>query len=291
MVAPVKIACIQMSIEYGNKAGNLENAEKHIVEACENGANLIVLPEVFNGAQDNTREDAYASAEVIPSGDTSQMMLRLAKERQVFICGSFPESDGVDLFNTSILVGPDGYIGKYRKLHLCGSEPFKLEPGNLGIPVFHTKLGRIALLICLDAYYPETFRIAALQGADIVCVSFNAGDFHEARNRPEGVYTAMPALCQANALSNHIFVVGCNGVGKCGNSVYAGQSVISSQWGMPIVPIAPHDREAILYANVDLSESRRKHFTETDSRLANRRLDVYSSLLGYDPGKYQKQNR
>lgn len=289
MVAPVKIACIQMSVIPGDKDACLAKAEKMILEACANGAELLVLPEVFNGQAEAARADAYRYAETIPGGKTSEMMIRLAKENKVYICGSFYEREGVDLYNTDILAGPDGLVGKYRKLHLCGNEPLKLEPGNMGIPVFRTPLGRIALLVCLDAYYPETFRIAALQGADIVCVSFNAGDFHEERNMPEGWYTAMPVLCQAAALSNHIFVVGCNRVGACGNYVSAGQSVIAGQWGMPVVPMAPHDQETILYAEVDLSDSRRKHFSPTDSRLANRRLDVYSPMLGYETEKYPKQ--
>jgi len=289
MIAPVKIACIQMSAEFGNKDANLKKAEQHILEACENGANLLVLPENFNGSFEHTRQAAYAYAEPIPSGETSRMLIRLAEEKGVYVCGSFVEQDGIKLYNTSILVGPEGYIGKFRKLHLCGPEQYMYEPGDLGIPVFHTKLGRIALLICLDSYNPETFRIATLQGADIICVSYNAGDYHDVWNMPEGVHTAMPWLCLANAMSNHVFVVGCNRVGAYPGYTSAGQSVIASQWGMPVVPIAPHDREAILYAEVDLSEARKVHISDTDSRTKNRRTDVYDAMLGYDPAKYPKQ--
>ena len=78
MVAPVKIACIQMSIEFGDKDANLKKAEGHIAEACKNGANLLVLPENFNGPFEYTRESAYAYAEPIPAGKTSQMMIRIA---------------------------------------------------------------------------------------------------------------------------------------------------------------------------------------------------------------------
>lgn len=261
-----------------------------ILEACENGAELLVLPEIFNvGSVAPNREAAYRVSEPVPEGPTTRMLLSLAAEKQVYICGSIAEADGVDLYNTAVLVGPEGFVGKYRKLHLNGNEYLYYEPGDLGIPVFHTKLGRIAMLICADAYNPETFRIATVQGADIVCVMFHSMDAHDSRKLPEGCHTMVPTLCMAGAVSNHIAVVGCNRVGESNGYVAAGQSVIANHWGAPVAPIAPHDRETILYAGIDLSDSRRKHFSPTTSRLANRRLDVYDTLLGYDPGLYPKQ--
>lgn len=289
MNAPVKIACIQMAPEAIIKDQNLAKAEQMILEACANGANLLVLPELFNiNPTYNNRSEVYTVAESIPTGKTTKLLIRLARENGVYICGSFLEQDGVDLFNTCVLVGPAGFIGKYRKLHLCGTENYYLEPGNLGIPVFHTPIGKIALLICLDAYYPEAFRIAALQGADIVCACFAGDECQASRGLPEGCHTIISALCMANAVSNHIYVVGCNRVGDFHGVLKAGQSVIANHWGAPVVPIAPHDRETILYAEVDLCDSRRKHFSPTDSRLANRRVDVYDSMLGYQKEKYVK---
>lgn len=289
MNAPVKIACIQMHAEYKQKADNLRRAEAFVEEACANGANLLVLPEVFPGTASKCRADAYEQAEPIPEGETTRMMLRLAKAHGVYLCGSFIERDGVDLYNTAILTGPEGLIGKYRKLHLCGAELYYYEPGDLGIPVFHTPLGRIALLICLDAYYPECFRIAAMQGADIVCACFHGQDLHDDWKLPEGVHTQIPTLCMAGALSNHIYVAASNRVGSFGSYTAAGQSVIASPFGAPVVPIAPHDKEAILYAEVDLCDSRRRYITSTNSRLGNRRTDLYDPMLGYDPKRFPKQ--
>ena len=286
--APAKIACIQMDVAQGEVDKNLEKAGALIREACGNGANLLVLPEMFNcGCVFENREQVYAVAEEVPGGKTANYLEKLAREHRVYIAGSLCELDGVDIYNTSILVGPEGYIGKYRKLHPCEDEVYWVEPGDLGIPVFHTPIGRIALLVCLDAYYPECFRIAALQGADIVCVSFNSMDVKKARGLPDPYYTMMPALCMANSLSNHIFVVGCNRTGGVGTVRFAGQSTISDQWGGLVTPMASHDREEILYAEVDLCDSRRKYFHPTNSRLANRRTDVYSADLGYQPEKYR----
>ena len=238
------------------------------------------------GSAFDTRAEAYAVAEAIPDGRTSQFLLKKAREHGVYITGSFVERDGADLYNTAVLAGPDGLVGKFRKLHPCEDEVYWAEPGNLGIPVFHTPIGRIALLICLDAYYPECFRICALQGADIICTMFNAYHVKESRRLPDPYATMAGVLCMANALSNHVFVACCDAVGECNGTRFAGQSMVANQWGAPLAGPASDEEEAIVYADIDLADSRRKYFHPTNSRLANRRIDVYSQDLGYHPEKY-----
>ncbi len=293
-VSPVKIACIQMEIIEGSVDANLKKAEGFIREACENGANLIVLPETFNcGFFMDNREQAFQAAEPVPEGRSTQLLVSLAKKFGVYLCASVLERVGYDVFNTGILAGPDGFIGKYRKLHPCEDEVYFVEPGDLGLPVFHTPIGRIGLCVCLDAYYPEVFRILALQGADIVCCMFNSSDVQKTRGLPEPIHTVIPAICMANACANHIFTVCCDRVGKGRPNIhgnkYAGQSTIISPWGGPISEIASDEEEIILYADVDLCDARRKNYHPTNSRLAVRRTDVYSADLGYDPKKYPRQ--
>ena len=282
MYAPVKIACIQIAPFYRDVAKNLEKAEHYLLEAAENGAGLIVLPEIFNvGSSGQNRGEAYELSEAVPDGETTRFLLRIAKEKKVYICGSILERDGVDLYNTALLVGPDGFIGKYRKMHLTTKEVYYYEKGNLGIPVFHTPIGRIALLICLDSYYPEAFRIAALEGADVVCVPYAAMDLKEKYNFPEGMHTLVPSLCMTASCSNHIYVVGCNRTGNCNGYQSAGQSIITNATGGLSCPIAPYDKEVILYAEVDLSKARDKYNSTASSYFASRRTDVYSADLGY----------
>ena len=291
MTAPVKIACIQIAPSYRDVDANLEKAERYILEACENGANLLVLPEVFNvGSSGACRQQAYELAELIPGGKTTRWMQQLAEENSVYICGSIIEEEGVKLYNTAILVGPDGYIGKFRKLHLSTHENYYYEPGDLGIPVFHTPIGRIAMLICKDTNFPETVRIAALQGADILLVPFAGADLMTACNFPEGMHTMIPASCMYNSYVNHIYIVGCNRTGNCNGYQSAGQSIITNASGGIAAPIAPYDEEVILYAEVDLSESRRKGLKDrTGGRMIDRRTDLYDPMLGYDPKPFNNQ--
>jgi len=286
--SPVKIACLQMQILKHDKDANLKKARQMIDEACAEGADLLILPETFNtGWIFADREEAFAHSEAVPEGRSCQMLLEAAKEKGVYIVATLVENAGVDLYNTAVLVGPEGFIGKYRKLHPCEDEVYWAEPGDLGLPVFHTKIGRIAVLICLDAYYPETSRICAMQGADVICVPSNWGDVKESRQLPDPYWTMGPVLCMANALSNHVIVAGCNCVGQIDNAKFPGQSVIASPWGAPLAGMIPN-RECIVTAEVDLCDSRRKYFHPTNSRLANRRTDVYSADLGYDPKKYRQ---
>ena len=284
--SPARIACVQMDVVQGNVGQNLDTAQRMIEQACQNGANLLVLPEMYNtGCVFDRRSDVFALAEAVPNGRSSRMLENIARKHGIYIVASLVEKEENDLFNTAILVGPDGFVGKYRKLHPCEDEVYWVEPGNLGLPVFHTRIGRIGVIICLDAYYPETFRILAFQGADIVCVPSNWSDGKEIRALPDPYWTMAPVLCMANALSNHIIVAGTNRVGQTGKMKFPGQSIIVGPWGNPIAGPGLM-KEGVIYADVDLCDSRRKYFHPTNSRLANRRIDVYSYDLGYRPEKY-----
>lgn len=278
---PVKIACVQMDIRSRDKDYNLDHASQLIQAACRNNAGLIILPELFStGSYFDNRQDAYSYGESIPEGPTAAMLTELACRHNVYLAASFIERDKSSLYNTAVLAGPGGLVGKYRKLHLCGDEIYWLEPGNLGLPVFQTPIGRISMLICLDGYYPETYRICALQKADIICIPTNWA----CSGLPAPYRTMGPVLSMANALSNHIFVAACTRVGEEPGLQYPGQSIIAGPTGSPVSGPAG-DQEEILYAVCNLSDARKRYLNATNSRLGNRRTDVYGELLGYQPEK------
>lgn len=277
MENPVKVACIQMDIRLKNKSYNLDHASQLICEAHGNDANLVILPELFStGYFFDSRQDVLSYGEPVPGGRTTDTLLQLAKQYSLYLTASFIEQDQYNLYNTAVLVGPDGFIGKYRKLHLCGDEIFWFEPGNLGLPVFHTSIGKISLLICLDGFYPETYRICALQKADIICIPTNWSQV----SLPAPYQTMGPVLTMSNALSNHIFVAACTRVGAEPGLIYPGQSIIAGPTGGPIAGPAGSEEE-ILYAVCNLADTRKRYLNETNSRLGNRRTDVYGEFLGY----------
>jgi hypothetical protein len=106
-------------------------------------------------------------------GPTSEVWLEAARRHGAVVVADIRERSGDALYNSAAIVGPEGFIGTYRKVHLWGAENLFLEPGDLGVPVWKTEFDRMAVAICYDGWFPETYRLAALQGADILCVPTN----------------------------------------------------------------------------------------------------------------------
>ena len=168
----VKLAAVQMEPQLGCKKENVAKSIRRINEAADQGARLITLPELCNtGYMFNSRQEVYDCAEPVPGGYTCGEWEKVARERGVYIVAGITElaEDGVRCYNSAVLIGPDGYIGKHRKLHLWCDDKIFFEPGDLGYQVFETPIGRIGMLICFDMWYFENFRILALKGADVVC--------------------------------------------------------------------------------------------------------------------------
>jgi predicted amidohydrolase len=171
-VSPVRIAVIQYDPQVG-----LEHCERNLDRglalarrAAGEGANLIVLPELANtGYTFNSRAEAYAHAETLQDGPSLKAWADFAKEYQVYLAAGFSERDGLKLYDSAVLFGPEGRLGHYRKAHLWNQEKLWFTPGDLGFPVFETPIGRIGLLICWDIWFPEVPRLMAAQGADIIC--------------------------------------------------------------------------------------------------------------------------
>ena len=128
-----------------------------VKEAAKKGAQVICLQELATGpyfCQVEQRE-WFNLAEPVPSGDSTQLMMSLAKELEVVIVLPLYENDRGDFYNTAVIIDADGtYVGKYRKIHIPQAdnfyEKYYFKPGNTGYPVFQTKFGRIGVYICYD---------------------------------------------------------------------------------------------------------------------------------------------
>ena len=285
--AAVKIACIQMEPEVGKKDHNVSRSVEMIGEAAGNGASLVVLPELCNsGYVFETREEAFALAEPVPGGPTTEAWSAIATEHKLHIVAGINERDGQALYNSSVVIGPEGYIGTFRKVHLWNAENLFFEPGNLGFPVFKTSVGRIGSFICYDGWFPESYRLCALQGADIVCIPTN---WVPIPGQDKGREAMANILVMAAAHSNSVFVAAADRVGVERKQPFVGQSLIASYTGWPIGGPASADKEEIIYAEANLADARRKrNWNEYNQVLRDRRSDVYAEMLGADvrPGWY-----
>ena len=235
-----------------------------------------------------SRDDALAVAEVVASGDgpTLESWTRWCREFGLHLVGGFVERLGDVLFNAAVLVGPDGIIGGYRKSHLWGIDRDLYEPGDLGFPVYDTAIGRIGILICYDAWFPECMRLQALQGADVVCMPAN---WVPVPTQASGVPVLANQLCMTAAHTNLVYVAAASRVGDERGQAFIGRSIIVDHTGAPLAGPASGTDEEVISARIDPFGSRSaRRGNPFNQPLRDRRIDLYAEMLGaaHEPGPY-----
>ena len=270
----MRIAVGQFEPRVGEKDRNVARSIELVDEAAALGVELLVLPELCNsGYVFTSGEEAAAHAEPVPGGPTVAAWLERCRRHGLVLVAGVAEADGAALFNASVVLGPDGHIGTYRKLHLWNEENRWFAPGDRGVPVFDTPVGRLATIVCYDGWFPECYRLAVLAGADLVCIPTNWVPIPgQAPDRP----AMATVLCQAAAHSNSVVVAAADRIGVERGQPFIGQSVIVSHTGWPLAGPASVDREELLVAEVDLAEARAaRRFNEFNDVVHDRRADVY----------------
>jgi N-carbamoylputrescine amidase len=287
MEAKTIVACLQFEPVVGELEANIKKGHEMIEAAADDGANLIILPELCDsGYVFETRDEAYSQSSLASASATIRTWVEIARKRNLHIVGGFCEREDDLLYNSAAVVGPDGLLGVYRKNHLWAAENLFFEPGNLGFPVFKTRLGRIGVLICYDGWFPEAWRLCALQGADIVCVPTN---WVPMPSQPENMYSMSNILCMSAAHSNSIFVAAACRVGTERGQPFIGQSLIVNNEGWPVAGPAGKTETTILKAECNLADARRgRTLNQFNQLMRDRRDDVYAEMLGAEakPGWY-----
>ncbi|MEQ8841832.1 MAG: nitrilase family protein [Acidimicrobiales bacterium] len=286
-----RIACIQTEPVLGEVASNLADQATACAEAIANGADLLILPECSTtGWAFRSPEQARSVAEPVPDGTACAQWMALAREHDVHVVAGLVElageRDGGALYNTAVLIGPDGLIGSYRKAHTWALEKTFYEPGDLGVPVFETPLGRIGIHICYDCWFPESFRLMAAQGADLICAPSN---WVPVPTQRDDLPAMANLLCMTAAHSNVVYVAAAGRVGADDDQPFIGQSIIVDHTGWPLAGPASAEQPEIIYADVDLIGSRAdRRGNPFNQPLRDRRTDVYAEMLGSDqaPGDY-----
>jgi predicted amidohydrolase len=281
---PVQVAVVQMECVIGAKEANVQKTLDKISEAATEGAKLVVLPEMITtGYIFNTREEVAGMAEEVPAGPTVKKWEEAAKAHDVHIVCGILEREGEKFYNTAVLVGPGGFVGKFRKMHLWDEDKVWFEPGNLGIPVFQTPIGRIAMIICYDMWFSEMWRIAAMKGADIVCVPTN---WLKIETLPEDVQSMAPYMAMVAANTNCMFVACADRVGFERGITFPGRSLIVGPGGIPDVGPASFTEEDTLYHVCNMSDARKYNWTTHNVLFRDRRTDYYDAMLGSDEEKH-----
>jgi N-carbamoylputrescine amidase len=238
----------------GDKDTMTKNAIRAIQQAASEGAQVVCLQELFNGPYFCQVQEAewYDWAEPVPDGPTIRQMMDVAREHQVVLIVPVYEVEQAGIFyNTAAVIDADGaYLGKHRKNHIPHVsgfwEKYYFRPGNLGYPVFDTRVGRIGVYICYERHFPEGWRALGLAGAKIV---FNPS----ATSR--GLSEYLWRLEQpAAAVANEYYVGTINRVGRepLGDDDFYGQSYFVDPRGQVVGDVASDSDEEVVVRDLDL---------------------------------------
>ncbi|MDN3513180.1 MAG: acyltransferase [Candidatus Brocadia sp.] len=257
----MKVGFLQTSPLFGKKDENVDNAMLQITRL---DADLVVLPELFNtGYQFTSKEETLALAETVPEGQTTRALINLAKEKHLHLVAGLAERDNGRCYNSAVLVGPHGFIGCYRKLHLFYHEKQWFEPGNVGLNVFDIGQARVGIMICFDWFFPEVARYLAVKGADIICHPANL------------VLSYCPQAMVTRCIENGVFAITANRIGTEKRSedalTFIGASQIIGTKG-EIFYRASSDQDEAVIVEINPKLACDKQITPTNHLLNDRRL-------------------
>lgn len=238
----MKIACVQMDIVFGEPEKNYQQVLDYLTEAAENGADTIVLPEMWNTGYALTELNTLADS----TNRTVEMLTKFAKEKSVNIVGgSVSTEKNNGFYNTMYVVNKKGeLVSEYDKAHRFGlmNEHIHLEEGD-SLGTF--KLDNVVYggVICYDIRFPEWIRAQALNDAKLIFVS---------AEWPEPRIDHWRTLLQARAIENQCFIVGVNRIGSDPNNVFGGSTMVIAPWGE--IRLDMQKEEGIGYVEIDLQE-------------------------------------
>jgi N-carbamoylputrescine amidase len=287
MAVAVAITQFSMSDIYEE---NLAKADSLIEKASKDGAQLVLLPELFEGHYFCQVEDyeKFKLAEEASSSKTLKHFEAIAKKYHVVLPVSFFEKAGNCYFNSLGVINSDGRVlGIYRKSHIptgeCYEEKFYFTPGDTGFMVFDTAIGKLGVAICWDQWFPETARILALKGAEMIVYPTAIGSEPVL---PKDSKDHWRNVMKGHAAANILPVLASNRVGieKAGNSSmkFFGSSFIADQHG-ELVADMDRVEEGYRIAKFDLQAIAADRYSWGVFR--DRRVDLYGDLLKLDSSK------
>lgn len=271
----VTVAACQLAPVVGEPELNLDRAVEAATLAADRGARIVVLPElVTSGYVFTGPEEARRLAEP-PDGATATRLTELARDRDLVVVAGFAElaAHGA-LYNSALVADRDGLRTVYRKAHLWDAEKEIFTPGDRPPPVVDTAVGPVGVMICYDLEFPEWLRIAALEGAEIVCAPTN----WPAEPRPDGERPVEVVRSQASASVNRVFLAVADRVGPERGVEWVGGSAIIRPDGFPVALADPGAGEQTLVARCTLGDARTKRLSPRNDVLADRRPELYGRV-------------
>ena len=262
----MKVGFVQNCPEFGNIQANLDRIAKML---AGREADLLVLPELFStGYRFKNMDEAHQYAENIPDGPTTNFLISQAKRINTYIFAGLVEVDNEHVYNSSVIVGPDGFIGRYRKIHLFDTEKACFHAGSEVPPVFDLNGIKVGVMICFDWRFPEMARSLALKGAEIIAHPSNL------------VLPHCPQAMITRCLENRIYAITADRIGKESRVPdeslhFIGQSQVVDPDGNILIRASETDEE-VQIIEINLDKARRKLLNSKNDIFKDRRPDLYS---------------
>ncbi|HVC01763.1 MAG TPA: N-carbamoylputrescine amidase [Steroidobacteraceae bacterium] len=283
----ITLAATQMACDW-NRDGNVARAEKLVRAAAARGANVILLPELFETPYFCKDHDPrhFDLAKPLGGHPAVEHFSGVARELGVVLPVSVFERAGTAFFNTVVVIDADGaVVGSYRKSHIPEGpgyhEKFYFTPGDSGFRVFPTAYGRLGVAICWDQWFPEAARAMALQGAEVLLYPTAIGSEPQAPQLDSSGH--WQRTMQGHAAANLMPLAASNRIGVERGEKYTmefyGSSFIASATGEKLAE-ADRESEAVLTARFDLDEIRRQR--EAWGVFRDRRPDLYHPIVSFD---------
>lgn len=267
-----KIALVQYQSVLGDLQKNADRAVEMVRESAAKGAKIVCFPEMFNtGYNFQLIGDRFHNCGETIDGHTITRLQKVAKECACYVIAPITLEKKVKgvFYNAAVVIDDEGVVlGDYSKHHLWAAERYYFHAGE-DIPVFDTKYGKIGVMICYDAGFPETARILTLKGAELIFMpsAWRIQDWDMWKlNIPQ------------RALENTLYVAGVNRFGHEDDLYMFGNSKVAD-WRGRIIAESKEEKEEIVYAEIDLDQLTKARLDI--HYLKDRRPDSYKLLSEY----------
>jgi predicted amidohydrolase len=287
----IRVAAVQMNGLLGKTERNLEEIESWSIRAAEQGAELVLFPELAIHGHWMAPE-CWSVAEAVPDGPSIKRLEQVARERQLVLCVGMSEKEKDLIYNCQVLIGPQGYIGKSRKIHMSEDEGL-MYVGGSAIPVFDIGKCKVGSVICYDAFYPEITRTLALKGAEVFLMpsAGRCGPWNQETEQSVAMQVKESlSWYRMRALANAAFVVITNQAGRAGTVEYYREDYRRQPYhGGGSLMFAPDgsllaETEAtMIQADMILADLKSEDFAQARSNanfpLRKRRPELYGELI------------
>ncbi len=263
----MKVGFAQFEPIFGDKERNIKTILKSLEEGVYQEADLLVFPELCNtGYVFRSGEELRILSEDVPSGRTTKELIRFSENSDLYIVAGLCEREDDKYFNSAVLVGPEGFIAKYRKAHLFNEEKLWFSKGDTPFQVYSIHDARIGIMICFDWLFPEVVRILALKDAQIIC-------------HPSSLILpyCQKALLGA-AIQNRVFIITANRIGTEREVRFTGMSQIIDP-NMKILARSGRNEEKVKTVEIDPRIADSKRVNKYNDLWLDRRVDLYHHLL------------